>query len=958
MSRLQRLIKSLTSPVAKSDRSKPAQNTAGDARRRYEYKRTREGKGGNVEKQAINRRAESYSSVQEAVVDRGGMRKPYDPLFLRDISTNAVVQAYIDTLAQDAATANWRIEPRDDHGKVSDPQINAWESDLKDIHPELPFRDVIEATARILLELGDATWVKHYYENTNNLAEALVVDSSTMFKRVNEHGIVDGYIQASRRSQQVKTEFTDGEVVWFSWSVRPDRYYGQGPLEKAQSEVELLEELAEKERLDLVAGSQPGVISPDYNDEFGGTVPAEDWDNFVEGMQLDEGERHRVGYSKIPVEFEPITPNYQELQVLSRSKYWVTVVGSVFKVNPSYAGFDFENVNRATDESQQQAYAQRGFRVLLRQLEESINDGLIHPEFSEDVRFRFKREQTVEERETRANLIQSQADAGQDMASALEDSEAEVRYRDGELVVDDGVITPSDDGGGEGGGLFGSVDTPSTVGKDIRDAVLEEVETDRFVPPEGAAESCRRALELIDEHGRDVASGGTEEALGRARQIIEHYENDEPLVGTNDEGVPYVTEIANFFARHRAQDNHEYDEDEYEARYADPGWLADMLWGGDEGFRWSTSLDERIEEVESELSDGGKSVDRSKNDDGVFASMSKDDFVAFEKAILDAHRTQIQPASVDDIEKRAWTRDDAVPDYVQDAISNVIDRGAIFERFESIPNTLRDKFEGVLSDNLTQPQGWSLDSIVDDLQDAFPGTDEDDLETIARTETTSVLNQAREEGYESRDDADRYVYYWQGPGDSRTTDLCEDLKIATGQESGSVEANISEVPGEPVDMSTLVRLEREISDYHFPDLSFRKHVPHINCRHTFVRDAASDVDIDVDVPDAEVFNSASDVAHDHTHDEPYADVVGRVAKYVSARTRREREIERACGESIVQVLRRAFDEADGRVEPAKRKINERLRESPNYDHESNGLMSKKTLYSYRDKYEDRIGDVI
>jgi len=190
-------------------------------------------------------------------------------------------------------------------------------------------------------------------------------------------------------------------------------------------------------------------------------------------------------------------------------------------------------------------------------------------------------------------------------------------------------------------------------------------------------------------------------------------------------------------------------------------------------------------------------------------------------------------------------------------ILEAIDRGAIFENFETVPGTLRETLEDVLRDSLTQPNGWSLDSIVDRLGDAFPGVDTDALETVARTETTSILNEAREVGYEDREDADRFRYYWNGPGDSRTTDLCEDLKIATGQKTGTPETDFSGMPGEATDLDTLVRLEREASNHHFPDLQFRRHVPHINCRHTFVRDAGAEVDIDVDVPDAEVFNSVA-----------------------------------------------------------------------------------------------------
>lgn len=833
MSRFESFIDALTSPVSGGG-GRPAMETAGDRRRRAEWRKLRRKQAGKpepVEKQSVDRRAEAFAQLESTVGDSGGVSKPYDPVFLRDIAANAVVQAYVDTLAQDAASANWKLKPRDEDTERDDEDIADEERKLRDLHPELPFRDVIEETARILLEFGDSTWVKHYYKNSDELAEMLVVDSATMFKRVDSHGITQGYLQASRRAQDVAAEFDRDEVVWFSWSLRPDRHYGEGPLEKAQDEVELLEELASKERLDLVAGSPPGVVSPDFTDDFG-TVPDEDWDTFVEGMQLDEGERHRVGYSKIPIDFEPITPSYQELQILERSKYWVSVLGSVFKVNPSYAGFDFENTNRATDETQQEAYAQRGFRVLLRQLEEGINRGLVWQDISEDLKFEFEREQTVAEKKERADLIESQANAARAIAGAIEEGEdvdgAPVQYRDGQIVVEDGDVIPEEDGSDGGmGGFFASVDDPDEA----------------------------------DVEMRQKAEGG-------------------------DSGNPN---------------------------------------GAD-------------------------------SDDDDTLALSADELAAYDRHLLKAHASQIQPESVDDIEKRAWNRDESVPEYVRQGVLNAIERGAIFDSFETVPGTLRETLEDILRDSLTQSQGWSLDSIVDRMRDAFPGVDGDALETVARTETSSVLNRARETGYENREDADRFKYYWQGSVDSRTTQCCEDLMIATGVESGTPETPFSEVPGEAVDMATLVRLEREASDHHFPDLSFRRHVPHINCRKTFVRDASAEVDIDVDVPDAAEFNK-SVCKCDHDADVDYRAVVKRMAKDID-RSNRERQIERALGESMPQVLRRAFVESGGSVEPAKRQINDRLRKSPSYDDEEFGVVSKPTLYNWKGKYENALGDVV
>lgn len=701
MSRFAKFVDGLTSPITRDGRSPP---TSPSERRREMYlRRRRRGESGDVvEKQDPVRRASLTAHISRATIQGSGAQpKPYDPVFLRDIAGMAVAQAYIDTLAQDVASAKWSIKPRDENADVSDDELAEFERRYRDLSPQKTAADRHEETTRILLELGDGVWAKHYEsDRRENLVEVVNVDSASFFKKVDGHGFTDGYVQASFSRGKIENHFEDDEIVWFEWSGRPDRHYGQGPIEKASKEVELLEELIEKERLDLVQGSPPGVVYQEPDDDFGGMAD-EDWDTFVESMQLDEGERHRVGYSKYKVGFQPLSSNYQELQVLERSKYWVTVLGSVFKVNPSYAGFDFENVNRATDESQQEAYAQRGFRVTLRQLEEEINRALIWEDFSEDIKFEFEREQTAAEKKTHAELLQTQAEAGKQMVDAGRD----VTYRDGVLDVEAGPMESGSVGSG-GEGFFGSVDDPD--------------EADLAV-------STRR-----------------------------------------------------------------------------------------------------------------KGVDKGNGDGGGKPPMPFEKAVLLDDILFRAHKRQIFPKTLDEIEKRSWSRDEDVPDYVLEQIRDVINDGVVFDRFESIAGDVRDEVERVLEDKLTQPQGWSLTSIVDEFEEIFPGVDRDDLEVVARTESAKVLNESRERGYEDQPGSEDFLFKWQGPDDSRTTDACDELKELTNPDYG----------GEPRPMGELVRLQRQVQSEHFPRLSFRKHTVHPNERHTFVRA----FDVDVEVPGAEQFN--------------------------------------------------------------------------------------------------------
>ena len=130
--------------------------------------------------------------------------------------------------------------------------------------------------------------------------------------------------------------------------------------------------------------------------------------------------------------------------------------------------------------------------------------------------------------------------------------------------------------------------------KEIADYLLEEISEDRFIPPKGAHDESQEALDWIDEHGRDEASGGTQTGLARARQIVDAYENNEPIE------PEYIQRIDNFFARHGGQGAKDLDDEYSDKPWKDNSYLAWKLWGGDPAQQWANDLWERIKEVRDE----------------------------------------------------------------------------------------------------------------------------------------------------------------------------------------------------------------------------------------------------------------------------------------------------------------------------------------------------------------------
>jgi len=725
-------------------------------------------------KREVDRKVGLPPELQREVKRRDGQPKPYDAAFLSEIASHPVAQAYIDTMAQDAATAPWSITQRDERIEVQDEQLAEVERTLEDLHPEKSFRDLREMAARNTLKLGDGAWVLHFFSGSQELAEAIPVDTQRLYKVVDEHGITQGYIEISHRDRKVTNEYALDEVAWFEWSSRPSGVYGEGPVEKGVEVLEVLEELSDKEIKDLEEGMPPGIVSVKEDEDTPMAVDA--YENVKDNWELKEGERHRAIVSMGDWQFTPLSPGYQELQFLERNKFWIQALGAVFKVNAPYAGFDFQEGNKAQNQAQAAAYAQRGFRVLLRQMQEAINRQVIWPHLSEDVQFEFETEQTPEEQQAQAEYLQALGDA----AEQWDNLGRNVTFRDGTIEVEDGEVDAPEDTGGEGGGgIFGSTQAGTRKAVDLaapagREAVSE--------PGLDQWREFREDVALLDGQIEDAETGRTfpEHDLAPASTLTIH---------GLEQGV------------------------------------VEALLSRYEGLEWRVR-------GRDEQHAGGKQADAPEGEREQQA-LSMAQVQKADDMLLEAHKAQIWPESIDAIEKRTWTGDESVPEYVIENIQQAIRKaGAVFSDIDSVPSGAVNRLEDILEENLTQKQGWSLDSIVDDMSDAWPGVPEEDLEVVARTETSSVLNEAREIGYESFPDSAQAKFYWQGPSDSRTTDACEELKEVTNPQHG----------GTPVSMNDLVRLEQEVQEQHFTHLSFRKHTVHPNERHTFVRQVDALVD--------------------------------------------------------------------------------------------------------------------
>lgn len=185
----------------------------------------------------------------------------------------------------------------------------------------------------------------------------------------------------------------------------------------------------------------------------------------------------------------------------------------------------------------------------------------------------------------------------------------------------------------------------------------------------------------------------------------------------------------------------------------------------------------------------------------------------------------------DDLSKAppAWSNDRDIPEFVKGYILAVID-GAAWDKFTGYSRQASKAIRNEIEQSLTQPQGFSISSIVDRMQKLYPGLADDKAANIARTEVHSIMNSAREEAYKDQDGAENFVYYWQGPADHRETLVCREIKRTVEKRGGSVP--LEELRGILRSKAKKYEGTREGGTPERVD----SWTPHHQCRHTFIRD--------------------------------------------------------------------------------------------------------------------------
>ena len=164
----------------------------------------------------------------------------------------------------------------------------------------------------------------------------------------------------------------------------------------------------------------------------------------------------------------------------------------------------------------------------------------------------------------------------------------------------------------------------------------------------------------------------------------------------------------------------------------------------------------------------------------------------WDRPLLEMHRGITNP---DSDPNRALVDFSAsgTPEFVLERIREAIMGGAMFSDFEDIPSSELMDFRQTFADAVGT-DNFTLDSVTDAVMD-FGDIDRQRAERIARTETSSVLNTARLDGYEERGELEDSLFYWTGasPGDDRQTEACEWLIRQTNPFEGGTPRPMDEL---------------------------------------------------------------------------------------------------------------------------------------------------------------------
>lgn len=303
-----------------------------------------------------------------------GIPRGINVVELRQYAKSSWVQMAKRTIKNQIMTTEWDIVSEDEEDE------NNYNEDIKKVKSLLmnPNRN------------GDTFWIVFggflddvmdldsgvIWKGTNvagELVELFHYDGSRFLKKVEEHGILEGYYQYSYKFPRGAPIFFDKkEIVYGMIGANTDHYpYGWSPLQSIEQEIEVMIQSTRHNKEFFKNNAIPdGLLSV--------PMDSDTLDRFKLGWeQQAKGKAHKLMFTNnADAKFTPLAMNNKDMEWLAGSKWYFHIIFAAYGLSPAEAGF-YEDVNRSAQEGQERTSVRNAIRPYYDLIAEKINREII-----------------------------------------------------------------------------------------------------------------------------------------------------------------------------------------------------------------------------------------------------------------------------------------------------------------------------------------------------------------------------------------------------------------------------------------------------------------------------------------------------------------------------------------------------------------------------------------------------
>jgi hypothetical protein len=314
---------------------------------------------------------------------------------------------------------------------------------------------------------------------------------------------------------------------------------------------------------------------------------------------------------------------------------------------------------------------------------------------------------------------------------------------------------------GTGTVVWQSADRAITYFAELPEKYADAIGAEAFVPPEGVVENAQQALEWYENHPDEFDAGAEDgEGVRRARQLVRHYDDDEPLA------PEYIVEIQGYLSRSDGQDGRaELDADVPDNKpWLDSGYAAHMLWGGDAALSWTEDLVERMEDVDAETEQQAATVSGTllTYSMGGVAVDDQDEYEAFADELVDRGATllDLKTSANPDVEPVRYPPD--LPDaHDPQILVQHLDAETVAEVMSQYDGVNFDEPES--HEPTQQASDWQSDGPAAPVVQAAASAETDlrgpGLESVTKAGSNEIDVEALPEAYQEALEAEDFLIY-------------------------------------------------------------------------------------------------------------------------------------------------------------------------------------------------------